>query len=216
MRAATARFCILPISDWIDLRGAIISSTAWVETGNLGAIAGNASYFVVEGAREPASAALIEVTKSVAPNGSVLPGSLLTYTVEIRNTSDLTVTQVVVTDTLSLALTPAAIGTAVYDAAGRALVWDVGSLLPESSVWLTFTAWLTDDAAVLAGLDGYITNQAVLTSSLESAASNVVGMRAEYRLFLPVMAKNATFVPVVTTDAPLELPKSRARCALKK
>ena len=173
----------LPITDWIDLHGEVISSTAGVTTDNLGDSQAYPTSFSFEPPYEPTTPPIIDFRKhvtlppTVVSTDTISLGSVVTYTLYVTNTS--TVTSVVtLSDTLSLALSPKEIGGAIYDEARHTLVWPTQTLLPSESITLTFSARLTTDQSIVDDLQGYIANQAILSSTLGVATSNEVGFYA--------------------------------------
>ncbi len=188
----------LPASSWVDLHGDSIASQAVVRTSNFGVSQANPASFVVAGAAQPAAQGLLLVSKRVTPEHFLQPGVLLTYRIQITNTAAITAQQIVVTDLLNPALTPEALGGASFNPTSRTLTWPAASLAPGKGLTLSFTARVTSDKAVLAGLQGVIPNQALFTSSLGGGTSSPAWALPPYRLFLPALKKT----PGVVMDTP--------------
>ena len=94
-------------------------------------------------------------------------------------------------------LTPVNIGTASYGAATRTLTWPEFTLPPGESISFTFTALLTDDQELVNSLGGFITNQVMLTSTVDTSTSNTASFFATmvYQTFLPLMVQTSSSVP---------------------
>ncbi|MBN1889177.1 MAG: DUF11 domain-containing protein [Thermoflexales bacterium] len=74
----------------------------------------------------PPSPKLDDSSKMVEPLGDIAPGGLLTYTITVRNTGDMTATGVVITDTLPAHTSYVSGGN--YDPGTRAVSWVAGSV----------------------------------------------------------------------------------------
>jgi hypothetical protein len=137
----------LPITDWVNLTGAIIPSQAFVESDNLGASESSISAFVVTGRKEPPPPASFALALEVAP-APLVRDSVATFTLFLTNTTDLPVQQVEVASLLPPALLPDESENAVYATDTGALVWSAVDLLPGEVASFSFTARLATDAQV--------------------------------------------------------------------
>jgi uncharacterized repeat protein (TIGR01451 family) len=127
----------------------------------------------------PAAGGLSTPVKSVAPTGSVLAGTMLSYSIALANTGAAAVTGVRVADSLSPLLEyqqgsatfPAGVaGSASYDGVSRTLTFTIPTLAAGVSGSLTFQARVRSDAPGAS----IIENRANLTSDQSSipVASN--------------------------------------------
>lgn len=180
------------ITNWVDLRGALFTSQASLSTDNLGASEAYQISFIAEGVPEAPPAPLVEIGKQVTPMLDVPRGSVVTYTIHVTNSTDITAENVIVSDTLHVALTPEDLGGAMYNSATRTLTWPARALEPGESATLTFSARLATDQGLLDSLFGYIENQAVVSSSLGSGLSNIAVLyaRVTQRIYLPLVLRS--------------------------
>lgn len=135
---------------------------------------------------------VLQTSSTVTPALSAPPGSLLTYVVRITNTNNGTATNLVVSDTLSLALNPQDLGGATFSSGTRALTWPAHTLAPGASLTLTFTARITLDVNVINSLLGVVSNQATYSSNLDSGAfdQTFVKVSVGYLVYLPLVRRN--------------------------
>jgi uncharacterized repeat protein (TIGR01451 family) len=100
----------LPLTIVVDLHGANLTSAAGLTTSNLGPTQANLTSLVVEGAPVPLHQSVMHSSLQVIPATPATPGAVLTYVIRLTNTTDVTATNVVVSDTFSLALSPVNLG----------------------------------------------------------------------------------------------------------
>jgi len=112
-----------------------------------------ASIFYSNPATITVQAPVLSLTKSVQPT-AVLPGNMVTYTLNAASTGTTSATKVTLTDVLPAQLTyvaGSASGGGIYHSATRTLTWALGTLNINSSATVTFRA--TVNAATAQGSD---------------------------------------------------------------
>ncbi|RMF40690.1 MAG: DUF11 domain-containing protein [Anaerolineae bacterium] len=178
----------LPVTDWVDLHGATLTSFARAETSNLGTSDSYQTSFEIEGAQVPSPQSPMTIQKAVSDT-SVPLGALVTYTIQMTNTTDTLAENIIISDTLIPVLSPVSLGTASFDPASRTIVWPSFSLAAGESIVLTFTTRLTESQAAVDSLSGYLSNQAFFTSTLGSGASNIAVFTAPFThtYYLPLI-----------------------------
>jgi uncharacterized repeat protein (TIGR01451 family)/fimbrial isopeptide formation D2 family protein len=156
-----------------------IHYTATVRANAYGVTLGNVAYgdgaaACASGALEPIGAAVtsdcqtahytpgwtLEKTSDPADGSTVVPGSDVTYTLRVQNTSRAVVSHAVVTDDLSDVLAYATLGVLPDDATltGRVLTWTVPTLQPGEEATVSYTVTVRDDDEAY---NGHFTNTAV-------------------------------------------------------
>ncbi|MCA9872219.1 MAG: DUF11 domain-containing protein [Anaerolineales bacterium] len=146
-----------------------------------------------------ASFADLSLDKTVAP-AVAAPGEMLTFTLTLNNSSSLTVTQVVLTDTLPAHLTPQAVlasGITITDTGvSPAFVWHVADLAPDQSGVITLSAVLTVPLPA-----GTYTNTAYLSAANDTwPLNNSASITYTVANVAPMFTSTA--VPTATQDAP--------------
>ncbi len=168
----------------VDLAGSTISATVTAATSNLGSVGPVNASFTVAGGFDYSqlSTSLMEFKKSVIPDVNMEPGGMATYTLQITNTTNVTVTDLVFSDTLVPLLSPINTGGASYDTESRTLTWPPVSLPAGETMSVIFTAQLGNDQSAIDALQGQISNVAYFSSSLETGISNRAVFTAPYVL----------------------------------
>ncbi len=112
----------------------------------------------------------VAIEKTIAPQGPLMAGDTVTYTLTYANAGAATAHNVVITDTLPLALenpTVASSGAAISLRPGTRLVWDVANLPEGAGGVITITATISDT------FGGALENVAqIATSGLEASSGN--------------------------------------------
>ncbi|MCB8987848.1 MAG: DUF11 domain-containing protein [Ardenticatenaceae bacterium] len=146
-----------------------------------------------------ASFADLSLAKTVTP-AVAAPGEMLTFTLTLNNSSSLTATQVVLTDTLPAHLSPQAVlasGITITDTGvSPAFVWHVADLAPDQSGVITLSAVLTVPLAA-----GTYTNTAYLSAANDAwPLNNSASITYTVANVAPMFTSTA--VPTATQDAP--------------
>ena len=105
----------------------------------------------------------VRVTKRGA--GCFVPGSAVTFTIDVDNRRAVTATQVVVTDTLAAGLTYQGATLAPAGTVGQEVVWNLGTLAPNRKVSFDVTALL--DAGLAPG--DFLSNTVTVSAANEDA-----------------------------------------------
>jgi uncharacterized repeat protein (TIGR01451 family) len=118
----------------------------------------------------PVAVANVTLVKSVTPSAA-WPGDPITYTLRFSNTSFITATQVVLTDTIPISVTNTTVissGVMITQRAGTRYVWDIADLASGAGGTITITGVLSDPLTA-----GTFTNTAIITTTaLDADASN--------------------------------------------
>ncbi|MBC7226680.1 MAG: lamin tail domain-containing protein [Thermoflexales bacterium] len=151
--------------------------------------------------RNSAATPLADLTLSKTGPATADPGALVTYTLALRNSGNLTAAAVRLTDTLPADLAfVAQTSPYTFTQAGPAtLVWDVGDLPPAAtSTLITLTARVTDtpEAAVLTN-----TAEAATATPEVTTTNNVAWAVTEIRPPAPALTLTRTGPPVVLAGA---------------
>lgn len=160
---------------------------------------GNGTPPLVDMGAFEASFADLSLGKTVTPTVAA-PGEMMTFTVTISNSSSLTVTQVVLTDTLPAHLSPQAVltsGVAITDTgASPAFVWQVADLMPGQTGVITLSAVLTRPLAA-----GTYTNTAHISAANDAwPLNNSASITYTVANVAPIFTSTA--VLTATQDAP--------------
>jgi uncharacterized repeat protein (TIGR01451 family) len=109
----------------------------------------------------------INVSKTVTSSGPYFPGSTVTYDVYVKNTGDIALSPVTVTDTLPTGLTYSS-ATPAPDNSSNPYTWTISSLAPGASTTIHLKATVDNDAS------GNLTNSTTAKGYYGSGSSDYV------------------------------------------
>ena len=146
--------------------------------------------FIV-GARPPI---LVTTASPVAVDGTIAPGSTLTFTVWVTNTASIELTSIMISNTIpsDLNIVPGTISDGGMRL-GNIVRWDLDNLTPGASHALTYTINIPADY-IPYGKGRYIESSATLTSQESPQTTGqavTVLVIAPFRLYLPLILRNS-------------------------